>query len=84
MGPQAAPGLESEYKPSLPTGRLPGAELQPLNQTVGGSNPSAGTSRIPTLNTILDREWLSFVYGRPRLSAPKDVKKDVKSGRRAA
>ncbi len=32
----------------------------------------------------MDVEWLSFVYGRPRLSAPKDVKKDVKSGRQAA
>jgi hypothetical protein len=38
----------------------------------------------PTLNTILDVEWLSFVHGRPRLSAPKDVKKDVKSVGRAA
>jgi hypothetical protein len=39
----------------------------------------------PTLNTILDDKWLSFVHGRPRLSAPKDVKKDVKSvGREAS
>jgi hypothetical protein len=102
MGPNPPPRLESEYKPRLPAGRLPGATCSLLIKRSGvriplrapaealhghqprhQPKPYTGTSRT-RLNTILDDEQPLFVYGRPRLSAPKDVKKDVKSRIRAA
>ena len=60
-----------EYQNRVPAGR-PGMaqliELLTLNQTVGGSNPSAGTIPSPTSNTKTDDGPLSGsreVHGRP-------------------
>jgi hypothetical protein len=39
-----------------------------------GFESLCGHQPNPTLNTILDDKRLSFVHGRPRLSAPSDVK----------
>jgi hypothetical protein len=35
MGPKAAPGVESEYKPRLPAGRLPGVSCSLLIDSPG-------------------------------------------------
>jgi len=83
MGPKATPRLESEYNPKFSAGRLPGTSSSLLIKRSGVRIP-CGHQPNPTLNTILGDEWLSFVQGRPRLSAPTDVKKDVKSRKRAA
>jgi hypothetical protein len=72
MGPEAAPGLESEYNPKLSAGRLPGTSSSLLIKRSGVRIPLRHQPN-PTLNTILDGERLSVVHGRPWLSAPKDA-----------
>ena len=46
--------------------------------------PRSGPPVESLLTLVLTPHRLSFVQGGPRLSAPTDVKKDVKSGPRAA
>jgi hypothetical protein len=70
MGPKAAPGLESEYKPRLPAGRRPGASSSLLIKRSGVRIPLRAPARIGTeyvrgRRVDLDCLWSSTVV-RPK------------------
>jgi len=75
--PKAAPGLESEYKPRLPAGRLPGASCSLLIKRSGVRIPLRAPSP-PSAEYETGRRTPSGVHRRPWTSAPTDVKTNVR------
>jgi hypothetical protein len=85
MGPKAAPGLESEYKPKLPAGRLPGASNSLLIKRSGVRIPlrapaESDTEYDPGRRVALVCPGSSTVVRPKRMSNPSQGVCDKPAG----